>query len=236
MQNTEPKTLFIDAGNTFVKVAAKKGKRFKILKKFRTKELLKEPLPLKGVVKGKEVAFACVVPEVGEVIREFSLKSVEVRAVKGLPVKIEYRGEMGGDRVANILGGSSLFKSFIVASFGTATVVDAVVNGKFRGGVITPGLRLMGEALGKGTSLLPKVKEFKRPSLGRETVECIEGGILKATTSLVESVRNDFPGIPVLITGGFGKLVSKLVKGIFIEELTFMGIEEFLKWGRRLPL
>ncbi|RKQ63397.1 type III pantothenate kinase [Thermovibrio guaymasensis] len=238
MQSTEPK-LLIDAGNSTVKVGVFKRGRVELVRRVPTEEILKDPKLLKelsGKFKG-EVGIASVVPEVSELIREFFPDSKFVKLERELPVKIHYVGEMGPDRIANILGGSTFFKSFIVASFGTATVVDVVINCEFKGGIILPGLKLMARALKEGTALLPEVKSFKSSKLGMKTRECIESGILRGTYGAVLSVKREFPGVPLILTGGYSRLIERLLNGILVEELTLLGIANFLsyKGGMKSP-
>jgi type III pantothenate kinase len=236
MQSTEPEVLLVDAGNTFVKVGAVEGERVKLVRALPTKEVLKEPEALAELLKGKEVAVASVVPAVSKLIKEASPGALFVEADKELPVKIDYQGQMGADRVANILGAYSLFKSFVVASVGTAVVVDAVVNGEFKGGIILPGLELMAGALSKGTALLPRVKGVRREP-GRKTEECIRTGIFRAVEGAIKTVREEFGGLPLILTGGAGEFFSEVLGGIYLRELTLLGISEYwkLKRGRELP-
>jgi type III pantothenate kinase len=236
MQSTEPEVLLVDAGNTFVKVGAVEGERVKLVRALPTKEVLKEPEALAELLKGKEVAVASVVPAVSKLIKEASPGTLFVEAGKELPVKIDYGSQMGADRVANILGGYSLFKSFVVASVGTAVVVDAVVNGEFKGGIILPGLELMAGALSKGTALLPRVKGVRREP-GRKTEECIRTGIFRAVEGAIRSVREEFGGLPLILTGGGGELFRDALGGIYLKKLTLTGIFEYwkLKRGRALP-
>jgi len=236
MQSTEPEVLLIDAGNTFVKVGLAKGGRVRSVRALPTGEVVKRPEVLAGLLKGKEVAVASVVPAVSELIKEVSPGALFVEAGKELPVKIDYEGQMGADRVANALGASTLFKSFVVASVGTAVVVDAVVNGEFRGGIILPGIELMGRALAERTALLPPVRGIRR-ELGRKTEECVRAGIFRAVEGAIRSVREEFGGLPLILTGGGGELFRDALGGIYLKELTLTGVFEFwkLKRGRELP-
>jgi len=236
MQSTEPEVLLIDAGNTFVKVGVAEGGRVSFLRALPTKEVLERPIALAELLKGKKVAVASVVPAVSKVVKEVSPDALFVEAGRELPVKIDYESPMGADRVANILGAYSLFKSFVVASVGTAVVVDAVVKGEFKGGIILPGIELMGRALSEKTALLPEVKEVRR-ELGTKTEECIGAGLFRAVEGAVRSVKEEFGGLPLILTGGGGRFFRKVLGGIYLKELTLAGTFEYwkLKRGRDLP-
>jgi type III pantothenate kinase len=111
-----------------------------------------------------------------------------------------------------------------------------VVKGEFKGGIILPGLELMAGALSKRTALLPLVEGVRREP-GRETEECIRAGIFRAVEGAIKTVRDEFGGLPLILTGGAGESFSEVLGGIYLRELTLLGIFEFwkLKRGRELP-
>jgi type III pantothenate kinase len=232
MQSTELNWLLLDCGNSFVKGGSFKEGNFNLQFKLPTTKVLKEPALLIERVKGEKVAAACVVPEIETLLKENCRELLLVSLKLKLPLEINYRGSMGGDRISNMCGAYTLFRSFIVASFGTATVIDVVVNGEFKGGAIFPGVELMGKALSKGTSLLPEVKELGESALAQSTSGCIKSGILAATLGAVNVVKREYPWLPLIVTGGWGRKVKDLVCGIFVEDLTFVGIREVLKLNK----
>ena len=236
MQSIE-RELLLDIGNTRIKVGVWEEGRVKLLKTFETAKVLKEPKEFRELLKGSgSVAVACVVPEIERIIRESSKECFFVeKGLSRLPIDLkDYSGNLGADRIANMAGAAELFNSFITVSCGTATVIDVVVDKKFIGGVILPGLRLMAESLAERTSLLPSVKNFKRLELGLDTSSSIEGGVLFATVGAVREVKREWKGLPLVITGGSGRVISELVGGIYISELTLRGIWRIWR-GRGLP-
>ena len=227
MQSIELKKLILlDVGNTTVKVGKVEGDKVKVIKRVMTEEVLKNPKELLNPLKDKVVAVASVVKEITELLKEevenpFFLS----KNSPNLPVEIEYEGELGADRVAAMVGGRELFKSFVVVSCGTATVVDVVVDGKFEGGLIFPGLGVMAESLKRATSSLPKVKvERETKVLGKSTFNCIKRGIVNATVGAVMEVKREFQELPVITTGGYGLILSHRIGGIYKEELTLKGL------------
>ncbi|WP_456457027.1 type III pantothenate kinase [Thermovibrio sp.] len=238
MQSTELKELLLlDAGNTTVKIGRVEKGKVKLTERIKTKEALKEPEKLLKLLKGKVVAAASVVEQITELLkRELESPFFLSKNSPNLPVKVEYEGEIGADRVAAMVGGRSFFESFIVVSCGTATVIDVVVESQFKGGLILPGIELMAESLKRGTSLLPKVKlEGEGQKLGKSTVSCIQRGIESATVGAVMEVKREFPELPVIATGGYGLLISKKIGGIYREELTLKGLLIAFTRGQRPP-
>ena len=83
---------------------------------------------------------------------------------------------------------------------------------------IMPGIRLMNAALASGTSKLSAVP-VKPPesALGTDTAKCIQSGLFYGTAGAVERLlveiekENGFQ-LKVVVTGGFGELLSKFLK------------------------
>ncbi len=78
----------------------------------------------------------------------------------GLTSRYEHPGRLGSDRWAAMLGVLGRLatprRSFLLASFGTATTLDTVsAEGVFEGGLILPGPVMMRRALASGTADLP---------------------------------------------------------------------------------
>jgi len=237
MQSIEREVLLLDVGNSAIKVGRTLKGKVEFLFALPTQKALKDRKELEEILKGRgEVAVASVVPELSKAIKEIFPKALFIENLQELPVKIGYKSSMGADRVANILGASTLFKSFIVASVGTAAVIDVVINRAFKGGAILPGPELMAEALKSKTALLPKVGGV-REKVGKSTPECIKAGIFMGIKGAIKSLKGEFKGIPLILTGGGGDLFRESLGGIYIRELTLKGIFEFwkLKRGRELP-
>jgi type III pantothenate kinase len=66
--------------------------------------------------------------------------------------------QLGTDRWAALVGAHAKFaEACIVVNAGTAVTIDALtVDGRFLGGLILPGIELMGSALSSGTARLPR--------------------------------------------------------------------------------
>ncbi|HUN91460.1 MAG TPA: type III pantothenate kinase [Burkholderiaceae bacterium] len=101
----------------------------------------------------------------------------------------------------------------VVVNAGTATTVDAVtMHGRFEGGVIAPGMRLMLDSLARGTARLPRADGAWSPSPDN-TDDAITTGVLEAQAGLVERRVRRFSracGRPVrlVLAGGFASLLA----------------------------
>lgn len=178
---------------------------------------------------------ACVVPSVlnpiiSAVKSLLSISSIVVDSNMdiGMPILIDNPGELGADRLVNGFSAYSKFnQSVIVVDFGTATTLDCISNtGEYLGGVIAPGIRISSETLCKKASKLPKV-ELLRPKriVGKNTVECIQSGIINGYTALVDGlidgIKEEMDSDPkVISTGGLSKLISEYSRNIiYVDEL-----------------
>ncbi len=67
---------------------------------------------------------------------------------------------LGADRLLAAIAARRAFavsqaRILVVASFGTATTVDTIVDKRFCGGLIAPGIAMMAQSLARGTARLP---------------------------------------------------------------------------------
>jgi type III pantothenate kinase len=98
--------------------------------------------------------------------------------------------QLGADRWAALIGARALHDGpCVVVMAGTATTIDALdAQGRFRGGLILPGLALMRSALAQNTAGLPHAKGRYR-TLATNTDDAIVSGALHATLGAIERVR-----------------------------------------------
>ena len=218
--------LLIDAGNTYTKVRVlEKGRKKDI--KFKTNELKKQ---IETIPKDKPAVISSVVEEATEIFKSYFKNSLFVTSKIKLPIKIGYETKetLGSDRIAQSCGGVKFYSSFIVASFGTATVIDVVVEKEFVGGWIFPGIALSSICLKQHTSKLPELKEFYSDEIfkpGTSTKECIKKGILLSSVSSLLSIKEKLQ-LPVLITGGGGKIIASHIKeALYVKDLSLIGLE-----------
>ena len=124
----------------------------------------------------------------------------------------------------------------IVVDFGTATSFDAVsAKGEFLGGAIAPGIEISVEALGMRGAQLRKIELTKpRSIIGKNTVECMQSGILYGFAGQVDGVvhrmaeemAEDPDDVTVVATGGLAALVLDESEVVDVHEpwLTLVGL------------
>ncbi|MCU0765356.1 MAG: type III pantothenate kinase [Burkholderiaceae bacterium] len=115
--------------------------------------------------------------------------------------------QLGADRWHSLLAARAAHpgRSLVVVTAGTATTVDGVtIDGSFVGGVIAPGVRLMYEALTKGTARLP-VSRGNLVAYPDNTDDAIASGVLGSQLGLIERFVRSFRvehGAPLVILSG----------------------------------
>jgi type III pantothenate kinase len=116
---------------------------------------------------------------------------VEPRVRTGVPILVDNPKEVGADRVVNTLAAHRLFgTACVIVDFGTSTNIDVVsARGEFLGGAIAPGIEVSAEALTARAAQLTTV-ELTRPrsAIGKNTVECLQAGILFGFTGQVDGL------------------------------------------------
>lgn len=169
----------------------------------------------------KSVTISSVVPEVDDDVAQAinDLTGIEPHffsiddAQALISIDIESPSQLGKDRLADALGAVTCYGApAIVIDFGTATtfgVVDG--NNTFLGGLIIPGVKTSLNALSQRASQLPSINiEKPRHLIGRNTLECMQSGILYGTAAmidgLIDKLKATLPdAVHVIATGGMAK-------------------------------
>lgn len=109
----------------------------------------------------------------------------------GLKMSYSDPGEVGSDRVADMVAAKELYGApAVVVDLGTTTNIEVLdEQSAFAGGIIAPGLRLSAEALATAAARLPMV-EVKAPSsvVGRSTREAMQSGIVMGEVARVDGL------------------------------------------------
>ncbi|WP_103351067.1 type III pantothenate kinase [Amycolatopsis sp. CA-128772] len=163
---------------------------------------------------------------------------VEPGVRTGVALLVDNPKEVGADRLVNTLAAHHLHSSAcVVVDFGTSTNVDAIsARGEFLGGAFAPGIEISVDALALRAAALRKVELVPpRSVIGKNTVECLQSGILYGFAGQVDGlvrriVRELAPGgtepVAVLATGGLAPLVIGESETItdHVPELTLLGL------------
>ena len=192
------------------------------------------------------IALCSTVPSVLHEMREMCRRYygdvtaviVEPGVKTGIPVRVDNPKEVGSDRIMNALAAVHLYGGpAIIVDFGTSTNFDAVsARGEFVGGAFAPGIEISVDALSRRAAQLLKV-EPARPNrvIGKNTVECLQSGILYGfagqVDGLVRRISHELtasqPGpIAVIATGGLAPLVIEESETIeyHVPDLTLLGL------------
>jgi len=163
---------------------------------------------------------------------------VEPGVRTGVPLLVDNPKEVGADRLANTLAAHHLHSTAcVVVDFGTSTNVDAIsAKGEFLGGAFAPGIEISVDALALRAAALRKVELVPpRSVIGKNTVECLQSGILYGFAGQVDGlvrriVRELSPDgvapVAVLATGGLAPLVIGESETIteHVPDLTLLGL------------
>lgn len=199
---------------------------------------------------------ASVVPALAGVLvvavkRAFGCDALVVSAATdtGVVIAVDRPEEVGVDRIVNVVAarqqalieagvagakaGAPLTAGAIVVDLGTATTLDCLSPaGEFVGGVIVPGMRVSFDALVGRTAQLRDVELVAPPRvLGKNTVECLQSGIVFGYASLVDGLVGKLQSelnfaCRVIATGGLAPVVAAHAKSIERVEpdLTLQGL------------
>ncbi|MDX3188170.1 type III pantothenate kinase [Streptomyces sp. MN03-5084-2B] len=163
---------------------------------------------------------------------------VEPGVRTGVALLVDNPKEVGADRLVNTLAAHHLHDTAcVVVDFGTSTNVDAIsARGEFLGGAFAPGIEISVDALALRAAALRKVELVPpRSVIGKNTVECLQSGILYGFAGQVDGlvrriVRELSPNgaepVAVLATGGLAPLVLGESETItdHVPELTLLGL------------
>ncbi|PXY31163.1 type III pantothenate kinase [Prauserella muralis] len=163
---------------------------------------------------------------------------VEPGVRTGVPLLVDNPKEVGADRLVNTLAAHHLHNTAcVVVDFGTSTNVDAIsAKGEFLGGAFAPGIEISVDALAARAAALRKV-ELVRPRsvIGKNTVECLQSGILFGfagqVDGLVRRIAHELSAggggpVEVIATGGLAPLMVGEAETIteHVPELTLLGL------------
>lgn len=246
--------LAVDVGNTDITFGVFNGSRLAARFRFTVKvprtsdeygELLCNILVQKGYKPSdiSKVIIASVVPQImhsftSGIIKYLGCHPVVVGAGTKTGIRIETADprQVGPDRIVDAVGAYELYGGpVIVVDYGTATTYDFVnEGGAFKGGVISPGIRISADALCNNTANLPEI-EIKCPGdiIARETISSMQAGLfygtLGQTEYIIDRIKKESGSKDphVVATGGLGKIISERTDKIDIydADLTLKGLQ-----------
>ena len=236
--------LIIDIGNTLSKVAIADGKEVRFFQSFHELDI-DDLMPIINDFKPER----CIVSAVGKIpvntlvwLRQ-NLPVHIAGANTNIPLKNDYSTPetLGFDRLALAVGANYLFpnQNVLVIDAGTAITYDLVTSeGVYKGGAISPGLRLRFKALNEYTAKLPLIEHFKTVDIvGTSTIECISSGVVNGTVLEIEGyvgkINSIYEGCAVVLTGGDANFLANMLKNsIFVNPfLMVIGLNRILEFN-----
>ena len=156
---------------------------------------------------------------------------------------------LGADRVAAAVGATVLFpeRNCLVMDVGTCLTADFVDHaGVFRGGLISPGVRMRFRAMHEQTARLPLIEpprvvaDADWPAVtAKNTQQALLSGVLNGLllemNGLIEHYRRECPDLVVLTCGGDAPTFeSRLNSPIFAaSELVLVGLNRILTYNAK---
>ena len=218
-----------DIGNTETKICLVNNdkiiKKFFISSKGKKKDILNKHFKKFNFSKLKKILFCSVVPSSFKEIKNyfkkktkikcFELKELDLRSI--LRIDVNYN-QVGSDRLANAISVSDKNKNFIILDFGTATTFDVLIGNNYKGGIISPGIKLSLNTLSDKASLIPKINLKKMSKVvGKDTKSAVRSGFFWGYAGLIDNLINLIKketkkSFQIIITGGFSKLFKSSIK------------------------
>jgi len=235
-----------DIGNTETKICVANFSG-KILKRF---NLTTKEINQKNIVKSfnknqikfdkiTKILFCSVVPSSFKKIQFFLKKKVKIKIyeIKDLKLKKLLKIEanfkqVGSDRIANAISVINNKDNFIILDFGTATTFDVLVKNTYKGGIISPGVRLSLNTLSDKATLIPKINlKLIKKVIGVDTTSAVRSGFFWGYAGLIDNIINLIiketrKSFKVIITGGFSELFKNSIKTKVIhnKDITIKGL------------
>lgn len=209
--------------------------------------LLTSLLLARGIALGQitGVSMACVVPPVGDALRDLSRRYLNVEPLvvssttdTGLTIHYDPPGAVGADRIVNAFAARVLWSEpenvpCVIVDYGTATTLDAVSRkGAYEGGALLPGVGISLDALFAHAALLSRVELTRPPAaIGKNTGDALRSGTLFGYAAQTDGMVRRFAaelgeGTKVIATGGFARLIAPYCATIEIVDpnLTLTGL------------
>lgn len=240
--NNLDKTVFIDIGNSSIKLGLKKSSNWKV-ERFEHIESVKARISeIKHV---QEIFVSSVRKEIAnrlsDSLNSYLVKILSIEDLKSSTLDYDTPQTLGIDRYLACLGAKSKTKkAVVVIDAGSACTIDYMnENGVYKGGVIMPGLHSFLNIFKNTAPELPEI----RPTLpnefpGKSTKSSLEIGLNQFFVDGINANLDrysEFGEFDLYVTGGDAERVSEWIGNIgsIDRNLVFEGMEKFLELGIR---
>ena len=139
---------------------------------------------------------------------------------KGLKINYETHHTLGKDRIASAIGAIEVIpnSNLLVIDIGSCITFDLITkDSTFHGGNIAPGYYMRLKAMHDYTAKLPIVtQQIPKELIGKNTKEAVlfgaYWGIVFEINSFAEYLREKYPDIKVILTGGDAHYFENSIK------------------------
>jgi type III pantothenate kinase len=235
-------TAAIDIGNTYAKIGffkenqlieAKRGLNIEELKQM-IQESKVQAIIISSVTRSQE--------ELEELFIDYSNSKFFLNPNTPIPIKKDYETPqtLGADRLAGAVGANFLFpnQNCLIIDMGTAIKYDYVSKEEvFKGGIISPGLKIRFEALHTFTKRLPLVEAEGIPELiGKSTKTCIQSGVINGIIAELNGIIKKYEELgdcQVILCGGDAQFFENQIKkaNFAVPNLVLIGLNQILAYN-----
>jgi len=242
--------LCIDWGNTQVKAAIFDDDKLQKQFTFSGDAALEKVTSIMDLYQPVKAILCSVVShsdEVGQLIKSKIRSFVNVDGYTRTPINNAYLSAdtLGPDRLALVVGAHILYpnKNNLVIGIGTCVTYSLVQKNKtFRGGAISPGMKMRLQAMHQFTDKLPEVSpEGDIILLGYDTDTCMRSGVVYGMVAemdgLIAEYERQYPDFNAILTGGDAPFFAARLKSkIFADpDLLLKGLNLILNYNVSSP-
>jgi len=211
-----PEVILVDIGNTRIKITEVFDGVLANQKTIISIESIDEIYP---------ADIPMMISSVRKLDLSFGRKYTLLSNTTSLPIKLDYKTKdtLGVDRIAAAVGAYALFpeSTSLIIDMGTCITIDLLENGTvFRGGVISPGLKMRFQSMAAFTDNLPDLssewEHTKNVLPGKSTSECMINGVIEGIrmeiNGYIEQFERKFTSINAILTGGDAHFFESRIK------------------------
>ena len=160
-----------------------------------------------------------------------------------IPIKNLYKTPqtLGMDRLAAVIGAHEIKpnKALLVIDAGTCITYDFIDEfGQYKGGDISPGMRMRFKALNVFTDKLPEITpKGEMPMYGQTTETAIRSGVIRGIefemNGYIRQLQKNYPELLVFLTGGDDFSFDTNLKSIIFADglLVLKGLNRILEYN-----
>jgi type III pantothenate kinase len=238
--------LCVDWGNTSVKAAIFENDKLQKQFTFSSDAALEKVTSIMDLYQPNKAILCSVVhhsDEVSQLIKSQIRSFVKVDGYTRTPINNAYLSadSLGPDRLALVVAAHNQHpdKNTLVISLGTCATYNLIQKTKtFRGGAISPGLKMRLQAMHSFTDKLPEVSpDGDTILLGYDTETCMRSGAVFGMVAEIEGMisayQAAYPDFNAILTGGDAPFfASKIKSKIFADpDLLLKGLNLILNYN-----